>query len=521
MKRTRRISLALLLLPLSLTAQAVPETGMEQRRHFPADDDLTLMLRYLVEDGEAPGAVLGVRDPDGSTRVVQYGIAGPDGLRLGPDAVFEIGSITKTFTGTLLADMVLKGEVSLDDPVSKYLPAEVQVPSRNGREITLLDLATHRSALPSVPDDMRTPGRDVADWEYTVEDAYAFLSGYELPREPGGKREYSNFGFGLLSHVLSRVGGASFPRLVSERILEPLDMDRTGFAEGDGVPEGMVTGHRNGDPVRYRTRWEILDGAGALYSTAGNLLKYADALIGPAESDAERAVQFAAEIQGSAGEEGGGQGLGWGTAVFPGEHPLVGHSGGTVGFSARLMVMPATGTATVLLLNQNGFDGDLATSLHYFGPPPAGWETVQVARETLASYVGEYEAAQGSGSYYVRLEEDGWLTYQPEGGVRARLYARSDSSFYILRGPWSYVFTGDGPADMTLHMAVDEREPTQEGRVERSARKVSSETPSPLVVAGNAGGMAGWGTGTWALIGLAGLVGVAVVTRPIWKSRRR
>lgn len=512
---TRALLLSLALLPLTTAAEG------QRQRHFPADDDLALMLRYLVEDGAAPGAVLGVRDPDGSTRVVHYGVSGPDSVPIGSDAVFEIGSVTKTFTGTLLADMVLRGEVSLDDPVSRYLPDDVRMPSRNGRAITLLDLATHRSGLPTVPDNMRTPGREPPDWEYTVEDAYAFLSEYELPREPGAEREYSNFGFGLLAHILARAGGASFRELIRERILGPLGMARTGFVESDGVPEGAVTGHRNGEPVRYRTPWEIMDGAGGLYSTAGDLLKFADALVGPAVTDVERAVQLAAEVRVPAGEEGAGQGLGWGTSVYPGEQPVIGHGGGTTGFSARLLVMPATGTATVLLLNQYGFADDIAISLLYFDPPPAEWSRVPVARGTLAGYAGTYERADGSTSYYVRLEEEGWLTYQPQGAVRARLYARSDSSFYLLRGPWSLTFASGGQGDVTLHMAVDEREPAQQGRVELSIRKVSSEAPPPRAVAGNAGFGASWGMGIWALVGIAGVVGVALVARPIWRRRPR
>lgn len=510
---THRLVLFLFLLALPTAVEG------QRQRHFPADDDLALMLRYLVEDGEAPGAVLGVRDPDGSTRVVHYGITGPDSVQIGEDAVFEIGSVTKAFTGTLLADMVLRGEVSLDDPVARYLPDEVRMPSRNGRAITLLDLATHRSGLPTVPDNMRTPGRDVPDREYTVQDAYAFLSGYELPREPGAAREYSNFGFGLLAHTLARAGGGSFRELIRARILAPLGMARTGFVGSDGVPEGTVTGHRDGEPVRYRTPWEIMDGAGGLYSTAGDLLKYADALVGPAETDVERAVKLAAEVRVPAGAEGAGQGLGWGTSVYPGEQPVVGHGGGTTGFSARLLVMPANGTATVLLLNQNGFGDDIANSLLYFDPPPADWAPAAVARGTLAAYAGTYERVDGSMRYYVRLDEDGWLTYQPRGAVRARLYARSDSSFYLLRGPWSFTFARGGQGDMTLHMAADEREPAEQGRVNLSARRVSSETPAPRVVAGNAGFGAGWGPGTRALIGIAAVVGLALATRLIWRRR--
>ena len=116
-----------LLLPVAAAAQ-----------HFPPDEELTALIRSRVEDGGAMGIVLGVVEADGSTRIVSYGDAGHEARPLGSTSVFEIGSITKVFTGILLSDMVERGEVALSDPVSKHLPDGVTVPSRNGREITLL-----------------------------------------------------------------------------------------------------------------------------------------------------------------------------------------------------------------------------------------------------------------------------------------------------------------------------------------------------------------------------------------------
>src|SRR5687767_5001101 len=118
--RSRVLVLAsALLIPAAIPAQ-----------HFPSNEDLRVMLRYLVEDGETPGIVLGILEADGSTRVVFHGNAGPGTQPLGPRSVFEIGSINKTFTGTLLADLVARGKVALSDPISKYLPKGITAPSR-------------------------------------------------------------------------------------------------------------------------------------------------------------------------------------------------------------------------------------------------------------------------------------------------------------------------------------------------------------------------------------------------------
>ena len=124
--------------------------------------------------------------------------------------VYEIGSVTKPFTGTLLAEMASRGEVSLNDPVKSLLPASVDVPERNGIQINLRHLATHASGFPdNLPfteqDDPVNPFAKIAEQE-----VYEFLKDYQLPRLPGSEFEYSNLGVGLLGHALAlRLGLSS------------------------------------------------------------------------------------------------------------------------------------------------------------------------------------------------------------------------------------------------------------------------------------------------------------------------
>ena len=114
------------------------------------------------------------------------------------EAIYEIGSISKVFTATLLADMVNRGEVALAEPIAKFLPKTVKVPERNGKQITLQDLATHKSALPRLPTNLqpKDPTNPYAD--YTVDNLYAFLNSHTLTRDIGAQEEYSNLGVGLL-----------------------------------------------------------------------------------------------------------------------------------------------------------------------------------------------------------------------------------------------------------------------------------------------------------------------------------
>ena len=121
----------------------------------------------------------------------------PDG-----DSVFFIGSVTKTFTGLLLADMAARGEVQLDDPVAMYLPESVHVPTKGGKQITLLHLATNTAGFPMNPDNM--VGADVREQyeSYTVEKMYDYVEHFQLSRDPGAEYEYSNRGMSLLGHAL-------------------------------------------------------------------------------------------------------------------------------------------------------------------------------------------------------------------------------------------------------------------------------------------------------------------------------
>ena len=200
--------------------------------------------------------------------------------RFNGDTIFEIGSATKVFTSLLLADMVQRGEVALNDPVAKFLPAGVSVPERNGRQITLVDLATHTSGLPRLPANLnpKDPNNPYAD--YTPEQLYQFLSSYQLPRDIGAQYEYSNLGGGLLGFALARRAGMSYEALVKSRICDPLGMKDTGITLTPEMKARFAVGHDQG--LARVENWDLptLAGAGALRSTANDLLAFVSANIG-------------------------------------------------------------------------------------------------------------------------------------------------------------------------------------------------------------------------------------------------
>ena len=159
---------------------------------IPPDSEIRqILVDRIDKDRQSVGVVIGVIEPAGR-RVVAYGSLDKGDKRLlDGDTIFEIGSVTKVFTSLLLADMVQRGEVALTDPVAKYLPPGVKVPERGGRQITLQDLATHTSGLPRLPSNLnpKDPANPYAD--YSVDQLYQFLSGYQLTRDIGTQYEYS------------------------------------------------------------------------------------------------------------------------------------------------------------------------------------------------------------------------------------------------------------------------------------------------------------------------------------------
>ena len=237
---------------------------------------------YLRSPGNV-GLVVGLLVRD-ECLCLGYGKVAEDSARP-PDAgtVFEIGSITKVFTAALLAEMAGREEVRLDQPVAELLPPGVRVPSYRGRAITLAHLAEHTAALPRLPGnlwatvtDMKNPYRD-----YQVAHLYEYLSGATIGFPPGTGVAYSNLGAGLLGHVLALRAGRPFEDLLAERVLRPLGLADTGITLSADQAARLAPGHTDkGEPT---PNWDIpsLAGAGALKSTAAEMLTFLRANLDP------------------------------------------------------------------------------------------------------------------------------------------------------------------------------------------------------------------------------------------------
>jgi len=240
--------------------------------------------------------VVGVISPNG-TQVSGYGnISKANHTTVDGNSIFDIGSLTKLFIGISLMDMVNQGLVKLDDPLEKYLPANVTVPTYQGHKITLQDLITHTSGLPYWPPGWCNP--TCFNNNYTTQEVYQFLSNSSLATRPGVKDEYSNFGVGLLGHALSLKAGVPLEQLVKDSILNILGMNSTGIpmnATGISIPEDIKSrfakGHVAGNESELVFLPQEVQGAGAMYSTVNDLLKFLSANMGLIDTKLNDAMQ--------------------------------------------------------------------------------------------------------------------------------------------------------------------------------------------------------------------------------------
>jgi CubicO group peptidase (beta-lactamase class C family) len=298
------------------------------------------------------GVVAGLLGPGGTT-VRGSGATGRGAVPHGR-TLFEIGSITKVFTATLLADGVVRGHWELSTPVADLLPEGSRVPERGGVPITLEHLATHASGLPGAAIPVfrgsleLVRGRDpYADLD--ADGLLARLACARLRRTPGtGRLAYSNLAFGVLGLALGHATGTSYDDLVTERICRPLGLvDTLTHRQLDADRRARsALGHRGRG--RRVDPWPLggIPGAGALRSTAEDLLRFLAVQADPTGSPLEEAIRMTQEPRRTGRR---GMGLGW--MRTPDPDLLLWHNGGTGGFRSFAGVLREQGRGVVVLAN--------------------------------------------------------------------------------------------------------------------------------------------------------------------------
>ena len=311
----------------------------------------------VVEEAAAPHMArrrrmclsVGVVRPHGQ-RVYHLG-AVPCGDGAGGDPIFEIGSVTKTFTAALLADLVGQGVLGRDDPVRRFLPDLAPRPARDGSEVTLAHLATHTSGLPRLPRNLKvTPANRHNPYaSYTTADLLAGLSRCRPPESLPAPFVYSNLGMGLLGHILAEVLGLDYGAAVQQRICGPLGMADTGIVLDAERQRRLVPGHTSGG--RPASNWDLpgIPGAGALRSTAADLLRFLAANLGMAGGPLAQRLALCRTPRTEIAQ-GTHVGLAWIISPFAGEQ-LIWHNGATGGYSSFVGFVPGRGLGVWVLMN--------------------------------------------------------------------------------------------------------------------------------------------------------------------------
>ncbi|MDZ7774003.1 MAG: serine hydrolase [Balneolaceae bacterium] len=434
------IIIMILLLPVVAASQPAPFSGLED----------TLELR--LQEGYFTGISMAYLDRSGEVTFYSMGHRGPSKQQpVDERTVYEIGSVTKTFTALLLAQMDRQGELNLHDPISAFLPDSLDLPGTQDQPIRLEHLATHTSGLSRLPSNLspRDPADPYAD--YTVSKLYRYLEGATLQHSPGNAYAYSNLGMGLLGHILERHAGRSYEELARDMISRQIGMQQTGISLS---PSDTTLQARPTSYGRLVKAWNlgVLAGAGGLRSSTKDMAAYLSAVSGSGPGSLEEAAEMTRRSYFSP-DRSHHQEMGLAWFISTEADTIFWHGGGTGGFRAFAGFNQEDGTGAVILSNGTGDINDLG--LHLLDRRNELRQvrrTEEVPRERLRSYAGTYRTPQGL-IFKVRLHEEG-LRVQLPGQPEHRVFADSETRFFYRVVPAEIEFYGakSEPADsLTLY----------------------------------------------------------------------
>jgi D-alanyl-D-alanine-carboxypeptidase/D-alanyl-D-alanine-endopeptidase len=450
----------------ALNAPAVPATLPPMAA--PSNAAIQALLNARVADNPGTGIVVGIIDR-GRTMVLKAGVSGT-ARPLDEHSLFEVGSVTKTFTATVLADMALRHEVDLSDPVQRDLPSGTRVPERDGKTITLLSLATQHSGLPRMPGNFEPEHAEDPYVDYTYDRLAAFLNSYTLPRDPGERFEYSNLGVGLLGDALADEAHTTYASLVATRVFAPLGMTETSALSVDALPatlrDRITTGHDDAGKVTAPWNFDALAGAGAIRSSVSDMLRFVRCNLG--QGPLAPTCLFAQASRDSF--PGSRIGLIW---MIGDIIPIVHHGGDTAGFHAAVALTPDRERGVVVLANGGGPVDALAQALIDSAIVP------QVSEPALALDAGQLDAYAGTyrgdnGIRFLFVRNGGTLTAQLGGQPAVPVFARAKDEFFHRIVPAELTFAR--AADDTVNGVI-----LHQNRVEIVFTREGSTTPVQIV----------------------------------------
>ena len=444
-----------------LTEESSPKLAEERFLGVMESKIQRILAERVDKHHKSIGISTGIINAHGSRIVCRGRLNHNSQQSIDEDTIFELCSITKVFTGLLLAQMAECGEIDIDDFIKDFLPEQVKVPSRHSRNITFRHLATHTSGLPRMPDNLSQ--------DYTVEQMYEFLSNYTLTREIGAEFEYSNLGFGLLGHLLSRKAGVPYEKLIIDRICKPLEMNHTRIRFSQKLKKQLVMGYNyDGQAVERWALPKTLLGAGALRSTTKDLLKFLAANMELVESSLSQAMLKTQPDKASSHIRKSRTGLGWNIRIRE-DSQIIWHMGEVEGHSSFIGFDRNKCVGVVVLSNSGNSAGDIGFHLlndKYPLSDPKKRVTIRLEPEILNKYVGKYKVQDG---YFITISREGnRLFSQSPGMPRLEIFPESETKFFLKKIGVQITFVKDENGNV-MELIV------HQGKVEVPAKKIEDD----------------------------------------------
>lgn len=396
-------------------------------------EQIDALAQPYVDSQTVVGMSIGVVKAD-ETVVRGYGQLSADDART-PDArtIYEIGSVSKVFTGLLLADAVVAGHVSLVTPAEDLLPKGVTMKRRDeALPIRLWHLSTHTSGLPRLPDNLEPadPNNPYAD--YDGKRLAAFLRSFQPRKKPGETSEYSNFGAGLLGKLLAHERKTDYESILEERIAGPLELSDTRISLDGKQQSRLAPPHAEGGAPGHTWDLGALAGAGAIRSNVQDLLTFSRAQLNPPAGKLGCAIDLAWQVHQKPLEEGDfALGLGWHVAR---DGATRWHNGQTGGYHSAMFINRNLDIAVVVLANTATGEVDtlaeqLTRMLAGANEAPREFEKlIAVSPEKMQRYAGKYQLAPGV-AFTVSVQGD-QLLVGLTGQPTFRVYPRNDTEWF-------------------------------------------------------------------------------------------
>lgn len=376
------------------------------------------------------------------------------GVAAGPETIYRIGSITKQFTAAAIMRLVEAGEITLDDPLTKFLP---DYPTQ-GQKVTVRHLLTHTSGIRNITSIDRGYLQREFRLDLTDEELLDLFAGLPFNFEPGTQYSYTNSGYLLLGMIIEKVTGKSYPEYIEHELLEPLGLNHTLYCENSRVIANRAEGYSYEEDKLINSRYlsmRIPGGAGALCSTVGDLVRWTHLLHGGQVVSPTSLQQMTDSTTLATGER-----ISYGFGLDVGKifsHPVVQHGGGISGFSGMLTHYPDDGLTLAVLTNTSPGEADeIAIAL---ARAAFGMELINLPlkSEEIARYEGAYTVTMQSRTLDVEVFGKGeHLIMRIAGGWDSVLLYQGDHAFipaedHDLRVAFSFSTENERAEEIILH----------------------------------------------------------------------